>query len=64
MQAALARVGTPCWLISHAGGHGGNGLTFQQGRDVWALVASFVKSHHLAGPPRQLPVEEAISQTQ
>jgi acetyl esterase/lipase len=60
MQAALQKAGTPSWLIAHPGGHEGTGLTGPQIHAMFRLIARFVRSPNLPGPPRQMTLEEAI----
>jgi len=61
MQAALQKSGTPSWLIAHQGGHDATGLTGPQTHALFRLIARFVQSPHLPGPPRQMTLEEAIT---
>jgi len=60
MQAALARAGVNAWLVSHQGGHEFKGMTAQQGTEAWLLIQHFTRSMHLAGPPGQVSLEQAI----
>jgi acetyl esterase/lipase len=60
MQAALEKSGTQSWLIAHPGGHVGAGLTGPQTHALFRLIARFVRSPHLPGPPRQMTLQEAI----
>lgn len=61
MQAALVKAGVPVWLVSYDGEHILHGLSEEQRRGVFGLVASFVQTHALPGPPRRLDIEEALS---
>jgi acetyl esterase/lipase len=60
MQAAFARVGTPAWLISHPGGHEFRGMSVEQSHAIWGVIGAFVRSRHLAGPPRQIAMGEIL----
>ncbi len=62
MQDALAKVGTPCWVVTYPGEHALKGLDKGQVRQAFDLVLAFAQAGRLAGPPRTLPFNEAVAQ--
>ncbi len=60
MQAAFAQSGTQAWLISHPGGHEFKGMSGEQSHAIWRLIGAFVQSRHLAGPPREMSMDDIL----
>ncbi len=60
MCASLSRVGAPCWLLRHGGRHEFKDVDPDQVRAAWSLIGRFVQSPHLAQPPGEMSLEEAL----
>jgi acetyl esterase/lipase len=60
MAAALARVGTPAWLVAHPGGREMKGMTADERRVAWPHIVDFVRTERVPGPPRRLTAAEWV----